>query len=44
VLAATAGRQLARFMNPILLSRVSAVLFGAIGVLIIASALGLHTG
>src|SRR5262249_49857033 len=44
LLAATAGRQLARLLNPTLLDRIGAVLFGAIGVFIIASGFGLHFG
>ncbi len=44
VLAATAGSQLTRYLRPTLLNRVGAVLFGAIGVFIIASAFGLHVG
>jgi putative Ca2+/H+ antiporter (TMEM165/GDT1 family) len=44
VIAVTAGRQLARLMRPTLLNRVSAVLFGAIGVFIIVSASGWHVG
>jgi putative Ca2+/H+ antiporter (TMEM165/GDT1 family) len=44
LLAVTAGNQLARVMNPTLLNRVGAVLFGAIGVFIIASALGWQVG
>ncbi len=44
VIAATAGRQLGRVIRPTLLNRVGAVLFGAIGVFIIASAFGWHLG
>jgi len=44
VLAATAGSQLARLVNPTLMNRIGAVLFGAIGAFIIASAFGLHLG
>jgi putative Ca2+/H+ antiporter (TMEM165/GDT1 family) len=42
VIAVTAGNRLARLVRPTLLNRVSAVLFGAIGLFIIASALGLN--
>jgi putative Ca2+/H+ antiporter (TMEM165/GDT1 family) len=44
VIAATAGSQLGRFLRPTLLNRVGAVLFGAIGVFIIASTFGWHVG
>jgi len=39
VLAATAGSQMSRLLSPTLLNRISAVLFAAIGVFIIASVL-----
>jgi putative Ca2+/H+ antiporter (TMEM165/GDT1 family) len=39
ILAATAGAQLARLVGPVLLNRISAALFAAIGVFIIVSAL-----
>lgn len=38
VLAATAGTQMARLLSPVVLNRVSAVLFAAIGLVIIVSA------
>jgi putative Ca2+/H+ antiporter (TMEM165/GDT1 family) len=41
VIAATAGSQLARFLRPTLMNRVSAVLFGAIGLFLIGSAFGI---
>jgi putative Ca2+/H+ antiporter (TMEM165/GDT1 family) len=44
VLAATVGSQLARLVRPTLLNRISAVLFAAIGVVMIASGLGLPLG
>ena len=44
LLAATLGSQLARWMNPTLLNRAAAVLFAAIGVFMVASALDLHVG
>jgi putative Ca2+/H+ antiporter (TMEM165/GDT1 family) len=44
LLAGTAGSQLARFLRPTLVNRAGAVLFGAVGVFIIASAIGLHAG
>jgi putative Ca2+/H+ antiporter (TMEM165/GDT1 family) len=44
VVAVTAGRQLAHLLRPTLLNRVCAVLFGAIGVFIIASGFGWHVG
>lgn len=43
-IAVAAGSQLARVIHPRLLNRVGAVLFGAIGVFIIATGLGLHVG